>query len=186
MDDEKGGWSSLSFGRRLLKYTVGVDLLSVRHLPSLEIFQKWDSNPAHPELSRSSFCTRWLHRVVQVQVPQIAQQDKTNEIEESKKGLDISLNKESRAQQDDSVLCGDAAPIRICIIGAGISGLYLAMMLDDLGIPGLSYDILESRNRVGGRVYTHYFGDQKETESYYDIGAMRFPKVSQRKSVTLD
>ena len=45
---------------------------------------------------------------------------------------------------------------------------------------------MESRNRVGGRVYTHYFGDQKETESYYDIGAMRFPKVSQRKSVTLD
>ena len=43
---------------------------------------------------------------------------------------------------------------RVCIIGAGMAGLYTAMILDSLGI---QYDILEASNRVGGRVFTHKF-----------------------------
>lgn len=49
------------------------------------------------------------------------------------------------------------------------------MLLDDLAIPGLSYDILEGSDRVGGRMFTHYFSDKKH--DYYDIGAMRFPDI---------
>lgn len=49
------------------------------------------------------------------------------------------------------------------------------MILDALNIPGLSYEILEADNRVGGRVYTHRFSSA--IHDYYDIGAMRFPKV---------
>lgn len=61
---------------------------------------------------------------------------------------------------------------KVCIVGAGISGLYSALILDHLGVP---YDILEAADRPGGRVLTHYFSTRPH--DYYDIGAMRFPKV---------
>lgn len=64
---------------------------------------------------------------------------------------------------------------KVSIIGAGIAGLYIAMLLQDLQIPNLSYEILEADSRIGGRVYTHRFSDQKD--DYYDVGAMRFPKL---------
>lgn len=41
------------------------------------------------------------------------------------------------------------------------------MILDALEIPNLSYEILEGSDRVGGRVYTHYFS--KEEHDYYDV-----------------
>ncbi|RAO65211.1 uncharacterized protein BHQ10_001223 [Talaromyces amestolkiae] len=65
--------------------------------------------------------------------------------------------------------------IRVCIIGAGISGLYLGMLLDELDLKNVSYDILESNERTGGRVYTYKFGPGKM--EYYDVGAMRFPRI---------
>ncbi|KAF9882702.1 hypothetical protein FE257_005510 [Aspergillus nanangensis] len=64
---------------------------------------------------------------------------------------------------------------KVCIVGAGISGLYIALLLQSLNIPNLSIDILEADNRVGGRVYTHRFSDQPH--DYYDVGAMRFPRL---------
>ncbi|MCJ1381525.1 hypothetical protein MMC17_004636 [Xylographa soralifera] len=64
---------------------------------------------------------------------------------------------------------------RVAIIGAGMAGLYLAMILDDLKVPGLKYDLVEASNRIGGRALTHYFS--KTSHDYYDIGAMRFPKI---------
>jgi len=69
---------------------------------------------------------------------------------------------------------------RICIVGAGITGLFIAMILDSLKIPGLEYDILEASDRTGGRIYTHYFS--KVPHDYYDIGAMRFPDIDIMKS----
>lgn len=45
-------------------------------------------------------------------------------------------------------------------------GLYIAMILEALDIPNLSYEILEGSDRVGGRVYTHHFSDTKH--DYYD------------------
>lgn len=50
-------------------------------------------------------------------------------------------------------------PLKVCIVGAGIAGLYIAMILDSLEIPQITYDILEASPRVGGRVYTHYFSE---------------------------
>ncbi|KAI0447287.1 hypothetical protein F4803DRAFT_364707 [Xylaria telfairii] len=66
-------------------------------------------------------------------------------------------------------------PRKVCIVGAGVAGLYIAMILDSLEIPQITYDILEASPRVGGRVYTHYFSEN--AHDYYDIGAMRFPKI---------
>lgn len=56
------------------------------------------------------------------------------------------------------------------IIGAGMAGLYTAMILESLNIP---CEILEASDRVGGRVYTHRFSN--DPGDYYDAGAMRFP-----------
>ena len=69
---------------------------------------------------------------------------------------------------------------RICIVGAGITGLFIAMILDSLRIPGLEYDILEASDRSGGRIYSHYFSDVPH--EYYDIGAMRFPDIEIMRS----
>ena len=64
---------------------------------------------------------------------------------------------------------------KVCIVGAGIAGLYIAMILDDLQIPNLEYDILEASDRVGGRVYTYRFSEREN--DYYDVGAMRYPDI---------
>ncbi|ENI06054.1 hypothetical protein COCC4DRAFT_39946 [Bipolaris maydis ATCC 48331] len=69
---------------------------------------------------------------------------------------------------------------RICIVGAGISGLFIAMILDSLEIPGLEYDILEASDRTGGRIHSYYFSDAPH--DYYDCGAMRFPDIDMMKS----
>jgi len=65
----------------------------------------------------------------------------------------------------------DKGALKFCIVGAGIAGLYTAMILDECGV---KYDFFEASERVGGRVYTKKFGGGNE---YYDIGAMRFPKI---------
>lgn len=48
------------------------------------------------------------------------------------------------------------------ILGAGVGGLYAAMMLQSLGIP---YEILEGSKRTGGRVFTYEFSKMKH--DYY-------------------
>ena len=65
-------------------------------------------------------------------------------------------------------------PIRleVGIIGAGMAGLYTAMILQSLNI---KYELLEASERAGGRVYTHRFSNQEG--DYYDVGAMRFPNI---------
>ncbi|KAJ5726007.1 l-amino acid oxidase protein [Penicillium malachiteum] len=58
-------------------------------------------------------------------------------------------------EKGQSVMDGqltNCRPLKIGIVGAGIAGLYIALMLDDLGIPGLSYDILEGSHRVGDKL----------------------------------
>ncbi|KAI9045910.1 flavin monoamine oxidase family protein [Aspergillus affinis] len=68
----------------------------------------------------------------------------------------------------------------VCIVGAGITGLFLAMLLDEMH-PVITYDIFESSPRVGGRVYTHWFPRDSVSPwvwgEYYDVGAMRFPDI---------
>lgn len=65
---------------------------------------------------------------------------------------------------------------KVCIIGAGIAGLYLAMLLDHAKIP---YEILEASSRIGGRIFTYEFptNDPPVEHNYYDVGAMRFPHL---------
>lgn len=68
---------------------------------------------------------------------------------------------------------------KVCIVGAGASGLYLAHLLTKASIP---YDMLEASDRVGGRVYTYDFpSDPTTAHNYYDVGAMRIPDVPAMK-----
>ena len=70
---------------------------------------------------------------------------------------------------------------KVCIIGAGVAGLFTAMTIDYLNemVPDLnfSYEILEAadESRFGGRLYTHKFSEA--LHDYYDVGAMRFPEI---------
>ncbi|KAJ7633340.1 amine oxidase [Mycena polygramma] len=68
-------------------------------------------------------------------------------------------------------------PIRVGILGAGIAGLYAALLIDYLGPgSGITYDILEANpDRAGGRLYTHRFSDSPN--DYFDAGAMRYPRI---------
>ena len=66
---------------------------------------------------------------------------------------------------------------KVGIVGAGCAGLYSALLLKSIGI---DYEILESSDRAGGRVMTHYFTEPEPDQishDYYDVGAMRFPKI---------
>ncbi|KAJ4403096.1 hypothetical protein N0V85_005168 [Neurospora sp. IMI 360204] len=72
---------------------------------------------------------------------------------------------------------------KICIVGAGVTGLFTALMLKISGI--YNFDVIEASDRVGGRLYTHWFSDKKKPDSdhdYYDIGAMRIPKIQTMQS----
>ncbi|KAG6371230.1 hypothetical protein JVT61DRAFT_9855 [Boletus reticuloceps] len=57
------------------------------------------------------------------------------------------------------------------ILGAGIGGLYAALILDSLDI---EYELLEATDHTGGRVSTYKFPGGGKYD-YYDMGAMRFP-----------
>ncbi|KAJ8517742.1 hypothetical protein ONZ45_g5116 [Pleurotus djamor] len=71
-----------------------------------------------------------------------------------------------------SLVAADAEDpdLTVGILGAGVGGLYSALILESLDI---KYEIIEASKRVGGRLYTHHFSEEKY--DYYDVGAMRFP-----------
>jgi len=59
----------------------------------------------------------------------------------------------------------DPKPGVVGILGAGVGGLYTAMMLESLG---LKYEIIEASDRTGGRLYTHKFkGEGAKKYDYY-------------------
>ncbi|SPO07083.1 uncharacterized protein DNG_09777 [Cephalotrichum gorgonifer] len=90
------------------------------------------------------------------------------------------------AQSDDYGELFDNSPqeahnLTVGIIGGGAAGLYAALLLESLDI---DYEILESSERIGGRIFTHRFNPtaweasepgQPDYYDYYDAGAMRFP-----------
>jgi hypothetical protein len=49
------------------------------------------------------------------------------------------------------------------ILGAGVGGLYTALILDSLDI---KYEILEASQRAGGRLFTYKFPEGKEYDYY--------------------
>ncbi|CAE6420362.1 unnamed protein product [Rhizoctonia solani] len=92
---------------------------------------------------------------------------------------------DKKAPQPIASTTGDVP--KIGIIGAGIAGLYTALILDWLNRDGpqFSYEILEANpDRIGGRLYTHHFKTKNPgTYDYYDVGAMRFPSIPWMKPV---
>ena len=68
-------------------------------------------------------------------------------------------------------LINQAPGKKIVILGAGIAGLVAAYELERLGH---EVEIIEASDRIGGRIWTHYFGDG-EDRAYGELGAMRIP-----------
>jgi monoamine oxidase len=66
---------------------------------------------------------------------------------------------------------GSCKGISVGIIGGGLAGLASAFELRKLGFDITIFEAQE--NRIGGRVYTHYF--DKEKRYYGEFGAMRIP-----------
>jgi monoamine oxidase len=62
---------------------------------------------------------------------------------------------------------------RVGIVGGGLAGLSSAYELRKLGFDITIFEMQESR--IGGRVYTYYFDDEKQL--YGELGAMRFPVI---------
>lgn len=60
---------------------------------------------------------------------------------------------------------------KITILGAGVAGLVAAHELEELGH---EVEVLEGSERLGGRVYTHRFGEG-DTVPFVELGAMRIP-----------
>ena len=57
-----------------------------------------------------------------------------------------------------TIVC--AHSISVGIVGAGISGLYAALLLQSLEVDDLQYEILEARERPGGRIWTYHFSEE--------------------------
>ena len=67
------------------------------------------------------------------------------------------------------------------IVGAGVSGLYTALLLRR---EGHKVKVFEAADRVGGRIYTHRFTPQEHPEGvYFEAGAMRVPRSSLHSKV---
>ncbi|CAG8509181.1 12664_t:CDS:2 [Funneliformis mosseae] len=64
--------------------------------------------------------------------------------------------------------------------------LFSALLLKEAGIKDIT--ILEYQDRVGGRVYTHYFTDDPDDERrlYGELGAMRLPYIEGRPDLSID
>jgi monoamine oxidase len=63
---------------------------------------------------------------------------------------------------------------KIAIIGGGMSGLLTSLLLDSVGIH--DWHIMESSQRIGGRIRTKYLaGTTPDQYQYQEMGPMRFP-----------
>ena len=71
--------------------------------------------------------------------------------------------------------------MKIGIIGAGVAGLTAAFELREFGF---DITVLEATERIGGRVFTHYFDQDKKL--YGELGAMRIPKTHRSTMYYID
>ncbi|KAI6708500.1 hypothetical protein PZA11_000822 [Diplocarpon coronariae] len=79
-----------------------------------------------------------------------------------------------KQKQPEEVFVARAKTKRFGILGAGISGLFTAMILDSVGIH--NWKILESSNRLGGRIRTTYLnGSSPDEYQYHELGPMKLP-----------
>ncbi|GFF26123.1 putative flavin-containing amine oxidase [Aspergillus lentulus] len=66
--------------------------------------------------------------------------------------------------------------MEIGIVGAGVSGLYTALLLQR---EGHRVTLYEAGSHIGGRIYTHRFQPLNSNEDiYFEAGAMRMPRSS--------
>ncbi|THC87626.1 hypothetical protein EYZ11_012927 [Aspergillus tanneri] len=74
---------------------------------------------------------------------------------------------------------GDAAVAKakdssVAIVGGGMAGLMTSLLLDSVGIH--NWHIIESSNRIGGRIRTKYLNNTRPDQyQYQEMGPMRFP-----------
>ncbi|KAK0382911.1 hypothetical protein NLU13_8827 [Sarocladium strictum] len=73
-----------------------------------------------------------------------------------------------------SVKSSEAKEKRIGIVGGGMSGLLTSLLLTSVGMT--NWHIIESTQRVGGRIRTKYLnGTGPDDYQYQEMGPMRFP-----------
>ncbi|KAH7179885.1 uncharacterized protein B0J16DRAFT_291468 [Fusarium flagelliforme] len=79
-----------------------------------------------------------------------------------------------KQKQPDDIFVSATKNKTFGILGGGISGLMSSLILDSVGIH--NWKILESSERVGGRIRTAYLnGTSPEDGQYHELGPMRFP-----------
>jgi monoamine oxidase len=79
-----------------------------------------------------------------------------------------------QGKQHDASYVAAAKGKRIAIVGGGISGLMTSLLLDSVGIH--DWHIIESSQRIGGRIRTKYLANSTPDDyQYQEMGPMRFP-----------
>ncbi|KNG50950.1 amine oxidase [Stemphylium lycopersici] len=79
-----------------------------------------------------------------------------------------------KAKQNNASYVAVEKSKRIAIIGGGMSGLMTSHLLDSVGIH--DWHIIESSQRIGGRIRTKYLADSTPDQyQYQEMGPMRFP-----------
>jgi hypothetical protein len=79
-----------------------------------------------------------------------------------------------QAKQNNASYVAVAKSKQIAIVGGGMSGLMTSLLLDSVGIH--HWHIIESSQRIGGRIRTKYLaGSTPEQYQYQEMGPMRFP-----------
>ncbi|KAM0492481.1 hypothetical protein ACHAP8_009836 [Fusarium lateritium] len=79
-----------------------------------------------------------------------------------------------KQKQPDEAFVAAAKNKSFGILGGGMSGLLSSLILDSVGIH--NWKILESSERIGGRMRTAYMnGTSPEDGQYHELGPMRFP-----------
>ena len=68
----------------------------------------------------------------------------------------------------------DPPELPICIIGAGMAGLYTAMIFETLGF---KYQIIEGSGRVGGRLFTYHFPGEEKEKNKYDYFVRKLTRI---------
>ncbi|KAL4883174.1 flavin-containing amine oxidoreductase-domain containing protein [Aspergillus karnatakaensis] len=78
------------------------------------------------------------------------------------------------AKEPSNLLVTSAKNTSVAIIGGGMSGLMTSLLLSSVGMH--NWHIIESSQRVGGRIRTQYLNNSSPEEyQYQEMGPMRFP-----------
>ncbi|KAH8812478.1 flavin-containing amine oxidoreductase-domain containing protein [Xylogone sp. PMI_703] len=79
-----------------------------------------------------------------------------------------------KAKEPSKSFVAKAKAKEIGILGGGMSGLMTSLLLESVGIK--NWKIIESTNRVGGRLHTSYLNNTRPDQyQYQEMGPMRFP-----------